>query len=282
MQELRQTSENDATSAMTDSEAQDVLRLHLKRSEGSPQLSTAEVAEAIRIPESEVRSLLEEVRQIKRAEELLKPAPTVVKRKLRDSRLAIAAASIFVLMGIVFLTWFLSGWALGQKHEVREVEKFTNPVAQTENAAPTSVVQSGYSVTLGADTTFIPSTLGPVTADNDPDLLKVISTDLNSRFPPGNGYPIKQDENLLKALRAGNWNYQFLDQEVLKIGYPFDDLEASTQVPVYSGSQQEIKKLVQVERSRRMKGLLDLLAAKSRLKHGRTHDAQPSGNTATN
>jgi hypothetical protein len=262
MQKLDQASVDATTGVMTDAEAQEVLRLHLKRSEGAPQLSTAEVAEAIRLPEEEVRNLLGEVRRNKKAEELLKPTPTVRKRKSRDVLIAVVAALIFIYAAVV-------GVSVGLRVMRRNMERDIRSVITTEGTiAPEAPnpYSPGYQVTFGSQEFFVSSSINPVNADTNPDLIKVLNTDINGEGSTAS-YPARQDKDMLIALRSGNWHYQNLLYEDFKITYRSEELEVSSTMPTYAGKQPEIRRLVEAERLRRVKGALDLLASKYRLRH---------------
>src|SRR2546421_3912886 len=105
MQEFQQSEQ--AQKLMSDSEAQDLLRLYLNKTEGATLISTADVAEAIHLPESQVEALLAELRAQKQAAATVKPQR---RRKLRDVVIACLAALILIVAGLViFRSTVVSG-----------------------------------------------------------------------------------------------------------------------------------------------------------------------------
>jgi hypothetical protein len=270
MQEFEQATMQRPTDAMSDAEAQEVLRLYLKRSEGAPQHSVAEVAQAVRLPEDEVRCLLADVRQAKRAEDLLKVPVGVRRRKLRDSGVAFVAAASFVVMGIGLVAWGFSpgGFSIPRRHN--EVEQ----IFTTDNGSDVRVVPSGndLKIEIAGNQMVVPSRIEPLEVGQNQDLSQVVSSSLEQKFdrwyaPAESTFEISPGQ-VIADIKSGRFDRRGLQLIPVTIAIHGTKLTVTEDLPAATIDWPEVKDLVKVEREKRIKKMLEMLSTKARVEQG--------------
>lgn len=258
---------------MSDVEAQEVLRLHLRRAEGAPQLSVQDVAEAIRIPEHEVRQLLDEVRGHKRAEDLLTASPEVRRWKERDTKRAFMAAIIFVALAACYLIIVNRARIFPGRHE--EVVIATGPNASSwigTGAAAESVVASepGLNVEFLGTTFLVPCNIDSLHVAQSEDLMKVLSSEVENRLatPVNPSEDTSANNKILKELVKGHYDIPGIvhDQLTLRI----DGIEVSESMPHHPGAGGELEEFLRQQRRERLKEMLEMIQTKRRLQLGDT------------
>lgn len=240
---------------MTDAEAQEVLRLHLQRTDGAPELSVEDVAEAIRLPAEDVQSLLAEVRRQKGVAEQAAPQK---QRKLRDTRLALAAAVLAIAIAIGLIGWTARGF------------RSVNAQATEASSAETG---SGFMLTIGNWSTFVSSAIDPKNASANGNLVEVIDNKVVEKTRMPHMELPKQtitDQELLKELKRGNWDASGIGH--LNFGITLAQQpsvgDRSFSLPFYMGRSAEVRRIVQEERQWRIRHSLENIAKMLHVRDG--------------
>lgn len=233
---------------MTDAEAQEVLRLHLRRTDGRPELSATDVAEAIRVPESEVRRLLAEVRQNKRLETAIAP---VSQTKRRDSRMAMVAAILFLVA-----VWSFAEWRIELRNAHRE-----------NLAPPTALMGNGYVVQIGEQTGFVATGIAATNAFMNQDLVQLIDREVVANTL-GQQVPLGNENQVLASLKSGKWDVpgmRFVPLRLHVNGAREQLSDESFTMPIYDGEDAQIQQRVDQERQTRIRESLKNIARVARV-----------------
>jgi hypothetical protein len=239
MQEFQQPSA--IPGVMSDVEAQEVLHLYMTQTGGAPQISTADVAEAIRVPESQVQSLLAQVRAQKTASASVKP---VRRRKIRDVAIACIAALIFIAV------------ALGVARGLH---------SSSEQSAWMFETNSTYTLQTNTSSRSVKVHVPPVQADRGHELAEVLNTEATTNMRPDiSSSGFKEDAaKTLSQLNSGNWDaYGIVHQPIaLSVG----PVTAHSSLPYYVGSDHAVQRLCIEQRLLRMTQLLQEIGQRARI-----------------
>lgn len=236
MQEFEQTATD--PKLMSDAEAHEVLRLNLTKTGGAPLVATADIAEAVRIPEAQVETLLAEVRARQGLADQVQPNH---KRKVRDAFIALVASLILIT---VFAT-------AAMRTGVRSTD------------GEWTVKPATYVLAEGSIERPLATHIAPVNADSK-ELLDVLFADSEANLVPHtNETPVVSASATIKGLKANDWETPGIRQVIITLSTGPETLEAM--LPYYTGTNQTIQKMCADERYSRIQSLLRQLAARARL-----------------
>ena len=263
---------------MSDAEAQAVLRLHLRRSEGTPNLSVGDVAEAIHLPSEEVRKLLADVRDEKRTEDALKAAKARQKRNRRDV-LIVCMIPILVLL-MVFTTAIIVS-RNRRLIEEQNVEAVAGPspvgahdasqfISTDPPTPPSSFIASGPGLvgSFEGQQFFIKSAVDPTKMSQNDDLLKVLTGEIENRIVNTVPLRVEDAQSMLGAIRSNNWDPEGLLHIELTLQINGSDISYRDSMPYVNTDYAPLKQVLFDERVKRLKAMLEMLEAKEKVAKG--------------
>jgi hypothetical protein len=230
MQEFQQAGQTQKL--MSDTEAQELLRLYMHKTGGATQISTADVAEAIRLPEIEVEALLAELRTEKLVATSVKPAR---RRKVRDVIVACIAALILLVAGLAI---------------------FRSAVVSAKPRTDYFIVGNGHTID-------IPSNVQMRDAEHNGDLIATITEFADRQLTPTGAVTTSSQPDTLKQIQSGNWDAAGIEH--VSIDVADGRFTTSTSLPYYRGGEPGVSRACQIERQSRISWALHDLEQQTRI-----------------
>lgn len=221
---------------MTQAEAELVVRLHMERlAEGEVRPTLSDVAEALKIPEQQVASMLAEIRST----QTVQPTEQIRKQKVRrDKRAALIGLSVFCTLLFVLFTTVTVARLHRRPMPVGDEASIASPVKQA-NEYRFEVLGQIYTLDGGT-----------------PNEINRVLDQLNKAIPRIHQYG-PEAESLLAGIKTGKWeSADGLKLEPIDLRHRdsrgLDMVAVRVKLPIYNGDDERVDKLVTEEQYRRL------------------------------